>query len=121
VADRRPFKSLLGVSQHAAVFKTLTTSPATPLTFGIDGDDDHDDSDILSDVFDISIDEAEEQIENEKEEAGMKQNMAPPLLNMSLQEDEFVDGKPWNAVVVVGLRVYSNESQVEVKVVRSDW
>jgi len=46
-----------------------------------------------------------------------EQAMPPPPPAADEDEDEF-ERDPWNAIAVVGLRVYSKESGVSVKVVR---
>jgi len=90
----------------------IVTAPAA--------DDDDDDSDLESDVSDVSSDEVEETVKARKEvEALEKKNKALIRRNKPAWEvkNELVPGY-WNAVVVVGLRVYSKESGVSIKVVR---
>jgi hypothetical protein len=100
--------------------KVKSPSPSAPspiVGFPEDGDDD-DDSEINSDVSDISDGEIEDYLTEQTlaaEQAIPPPPPPPPLLEAG--EDEF-EADPWNAVVVVGLRVYSKESGVSVKVVR---
>jgi len=95
------------------------SAPPSIVSFLGNDDDDDDDSDINSDVSDISDGEIEDYIAEQKLAA--EQVPPPPPPNPEEEEDEF-EADPWNAVVVVGLRVYSKESGVSVKVVRPrDW
>jgi hypothetical protein len=95
------------------------SAPPSIVSFLGNDDDDDDDSDINSDVSDISDGEIEDYIAEQKLAA--EQVPPPPPPNPEEEEDEF-EADPWNAVAVVGLRVYSKESGVSVKVVRPrDW
>jgi hypothetical protein len=95
------------------------SAPPSIVSFLGADDDDDDDSDINSDVSDISDGEIEDYIAEQKLAA--EQVPPPPPPNPEEEEDEF-EADPWNAVAVVGLRVYSKDSGVSVKVVRPrDW
>ena len=86
-------------------------------------DEDDDDSDLDSDVSDVSSGELEEALEarkseyafEKKEKALLRRNNPAP----AKARDRLEQGG-WNAVVIVGLRVYSKESGVSIKVVRPD-
>jgi hypothetical protein len=94
------------------------SAPPSIVSFLGNDDDDDDDSDINSNVSDISDGEIEDYIAEQKLAA---EQVPPPPPNPEEEEDEF-EADPWNAVAVVGLRVYSKESGVSVKVVRPrDW
>ncbi|TVY57331.1 hypothetical protein LCER1_G001781 [Lachnellula cervina] len=110
------------VDINAAASKTLeipilgarvSVAPSLP---ALDSDDE---SDIVSVISDISSGVVEDAIAEAKlvAEAAIP---APPPPN-SDDEDEF-EKDPWNAIAVVGLRVYSKDSGVSVKVIRPrDW
>jgi hypothetical protein len=83
-----------------------------PSMFGDNFDDDDDLSDLDSVVSDISSGVIDEAVADAKIAAD---SAPPPPIEDS--EDEF-EKDPWNAIAVVGLRVYSRESQVSVRVVR---
>jgi len=94
------------------------SAPPSIVSFLGNDDDDDDDSDINSNVSDISDGEIEDYIAEQKLAA---EQVPPPPPNPEEEEDEF-EADPWNAVAVVGLRVYSKESGVSVKIVRPrDW
>lgn len=81
---------------------------------GFDDDEEDDLSDLDSNVSDITSGV----IEDEIAAANLAAEQAiPPPVTADDEEDEF-ERDPWNAIAVVGLRVYSKESGVSVKVVR---
>ena len=82
---------------------------------GFDDFDEDDLSDLDSNVSDITSGVIEDEIAAAKLAA--EQAMPPPPPAVDDDEDEF-ERDPWNAIAVVGLRVYSKESGVSVKVVR---
>lgn len=82
---------------------------------GLDDFDEDDLSDLDSNVSEITSGVIEDEIAAAKERA--EQAAPPPPPPADDDEDEF-ERDPWNAVAVVGLRVYSKESGVSVKVVR---
>jgi hypothetical protein len=91
----------------------LLNGSAPPLLGGFsDIDDDEDLSDIESVISDISIGIIDDTIA----EAKLAADSAPPPPTNE-DEDEF-QKDPWNAIAVVGLRVYCNGGEVGVKVVR---
>ncbi|KAH8687438.1 hypothetical protein BGZ60DRAFT_363165 [Tricladium varicosporioides] len=77
-------------------------------------DDSDDDSDINSVISDISSTAVEDAIAEEKLNAVAA---LPALPTADEDEDEF-QKDPWNAVAVIGLRIYSKDSGVSVKAVR---
>ncbi|TAQ87822.1 hypothetical protein B7494_g3844 [Chlorociboria aeruginascens] len=77
--------------------------------------DDDDDSDIESVVSDISVGAIDDEIA--AAELSNPDGNVPLTFGDEEEEDEF-QKDPWNAIVVVGLRVYSKESNVSVKVIR---
>ena len=83
---------------------------------GFDDFDEDDLSDLESNVSDITSGVIEDEIEAARR-AAQEASPPAPLLADDDDEDEF-ERDPWNAVAVVGLRVYSRESEVSVKVVR---
>ncbi|KAH8599322.1 hypothetical protein B0O99DRAFT_504411 [Bisporella sp. PMI_857] len=91
--------------------------PTPPVNlFGFDNDDDDDDDD-LSDLESVVSDISSAVIEDAIAEAKEAAKNAPPPSNNDDEDDEF-QRDPWNAVAVVGLRIYSKGSAVSVKVVR---
>lgn len=93
-------------------------APLPPPIFS-DLDDDDDFSDLESVVSDISSSAVSEALLDVKLLADA--SLPPPPLPIDDEEDEF-ERDPWNAVAVVGLRVYCKGSGVTVKVVRPrDW
>lgn len=90
---------------------------------------DVDESDLNSDVSDISDDDVEEEIERRTNlaEIAAMQFPKPSLQNKMHQpvepaeSDGFEREDAWNAVVTVGLRVYVQESGVEVGIIREEW
>lgn len=94
----------------------VLSDPNAPLPF----DDDEDDlSDLESVVSDISSGAISDAILDAKLLADAALPL-PPMPNED-EEDEF-EKDPWNAVAVVGLRVYCKGSGVRVKVVRpKEW
>ena len=81
---------------------------------GFDDFDEDDLSDLDSNVSDITTGVVEDEIAAAKLAAETSMPPPPPVEE---DENEF-ERDPWNAVAVVGLRVYSKESGVSVKVVR---
>ncbi|KAH8808104.1 hypothetical protein F5884DRAFT_677059 [Xylogone sp. PMI_703] len=73
-----------------------------------------DDSDINSEISDISEGVIDDELESMKLDTAA-QTPAPPTTEA--EPDEF-ERDPWNAIIVVGLRVYSKNSDVSVKIVR---
>ncbi|CAD6440215.1 25a5be1b-f331-47d8-a488-368a5033da88 [Sclerotinia trifoliorum] len=109
------FRSALATNPSASVSTstTVTHPPKVPIDESDDSDD-SDDSDlesICSDISDISVGVLDDIIEAENKA------IPPPPTTNSEEEDEF-EKDPWNAVLVVGLRVYSKESAVTVRVKR---
>jgi hypothetical protein len=101
-----------------AAFKTPTTS-AAPDASEADDDKDDDESELDSDVSDVSSGEVEDKVEQIKRQKGLdkqKKNAQPPIQIVKV-DDTFEPGY-WNPVVVVGLRVYSKESGVTIRVMR---
>lgn len=93
-----------------------TSDPNAPLPPSEENDDDEL-SDLESVVSDISSSAVSDAIAEAKLAADAA-NVPPPPTD---EEDEF-ERDPWNAVCIVGLRVYCKDSNVEVKVVRPrDW
>ncbi|PQE06950.1 Calpain family cysteine protease protein [Rutstroemia sp. NJR-2017a WRK4] len=89
------------------------TAPTPTSRTPIEDEDDSDLESILSDVSDITVGVIDDHIAAAK-------NIPPPpppAKGEEEEEDEF-EKDPWNAVVVVGLRVYSKESAVMVQVKR---
>ena len=82
---------------------------------GFDDFDEDDLSDLDSNVSDITSGVIEDEIAAAKLSSDAA--LPPPPPPVDDEEDEF-ERDPWNAVAVVGLRVYSKESGVSVKVVR---
>lgn len=89
---------------------------AAPSVADFDSDDE---SDIVSIVSDISDGVIEDAIALAKQDA--ETAVPAPLPPNPDEEDEF-EKDPWNAIAVVGLRIYSKDSGVSVKVIRPrDW
>jgi len=86
---------------------------APPSEAGFSDTDEDDLSDIESVVSDISSGEIDDVLEDQKLAA---QNALPPMPQDD-EEDEF-QKDPWNAVAVVGLRVYAKGGGVSIKLVR---
>ena len=87
---------------------------APPSEAGLsDTDSDDDLSDIESVVSDISSGEIDDIIEDQE----LAAENSRPLPLMDDEEDEF-QRDPWNAIAVVGLRVYAKGGGVSVKLVR---
>ncbi|TEY86630.1 hypothetical protein BOTCAL_0005g00520 [Botryotinia calthae] len=103
-------KSTTVTPQSAPALTSL--SILTPLKASIDDDDDSDLESICSDISDITVGVLDDVLETEAKAAP-----PPPLIKGEEEEDEF-EKDPWNAVLVVGLRVYSKESAVTVQVKR---
>ncbi|KAG0652956.1 hypothetical protein D0Z07_0085 [Hyphodiscus hymeniophilus] len=82
---------------------------------GFDDFDEDDLSDLNSNVSDITSGVVEDEIAAAKLAA---EAALPPILPPDDDEEDEFERDPWNAVAVVGLRVYSKESGVSVKVVR---
>jgi len=94
-----------------------TTMPKpTSTPSASEDEEDGNDSDLDSVVSEISSGTVEEEIEALKKQLAAKPKLPPPG-NSPVEEDGIEPGY-WNAVVVVGLRVYSKESGVSIKVVR---
>lgn len=82
---------------------------------GLDDFDEDDLSDLDSNVSDITSGVVEDEIAAAKLAA--EQALPPPPPPADDEEDEY-ERDPWNAIAVVGLRVYSRESGVSVRVLR---
>ncbi|KAM3074584.1 hypothetical protein ACMFMG_008013 [Clarireedia jacksonii] len=89
------------------------TVPNPPPRTPIEAEDDSDLESIVTDVSDITVGVIDDYIEAVKNVPPPP----PPAKGEEEEEDEF-EKDPWNAVVVVGLRVYSKESAVTVAVKR---
>lgn len=112
----------------SAINPTLPTSPAAvkapttlaaPVASEADNDEDDDESELDSDVSDVSSGEVEDKVEQIKRQKALekrKKKGRPPKKPEKV-DDTFEPGY-WNPVVVVGLRVYSKESGVTIRVVR---
>lgn len=88
-------------------------NPAAPENVAEDDESDYD-SDINSEISDISDGVIDDEIEATKlDEAAQN----PPPAPTEEEPDEF-ERDPWNAIIVVGLRVYSKNSDVTVRIVR---
>ncbi|KIN05743.1 hypothetical protein OIDMADRAFT_38228 [Oidiodendron maius Zn] len=85
-----------------------------PETGAPEDEDDEDLSDIESIVSDITTGVVEEAVEEARLAAETAATSEPPA---DEEEDEF-EKDPWNAVAVVGLRVYSKGSPVSIRVIR---
>ena len=94
--------------------KATVHGPSSISGFSDIDDDDDDLSELNSVVSDITSGELEDEIAAAKV---VDRALVTPATPADDEEDEF-ERDPWNAVVVVGLRVYSKESGVSVKVVR---
>ncbi|KAA8564893.1 hypothetical protein EYC84_010663 [Monilinia fructicola] len=94
---------------------TPTPKPALPLKNSpVDDPDDSDLESFCSDVSDITVGVIDDAIEAEA-----KALLAtPPTPSKDSEEEDEFESDPWNAVLVVGLRVYSKESAVTVTVKR---
>ncbi|KAH6682865.1 hypothetical protein B0J14DRAFT_133381 [Halenospora varia] len=88
-----------------------TSGPAFPRPAFDDSDDDSDINSVISDISSTAVEDA---IAEEKLNAVAA---LPALPTADEDEDEF-QKDPWNAVAVVGLRIYSKDCGVSVKVVR---
>lgn len=99
-------------TEPAAPASTLPTDPLAPKA-PIDDDEDSDLESICSDISDITVGVLDDIIEAESNAVPPP----PPAKAVEEEEDEF-EKDPWNAVLVVGLRVYSKESAVTVTVKR---
>jgi hypothetical protein len=109
-----------GLAQTLEIRVTGPNPSAPPSIVGFPEDDDDDDSDLNSDVSDISDGEIEDYLAEQKLAA--EQAITPPPTPPDEEVEDQFEADPWNAVAVVGLRVYSKESGVSVKVVRPrDW
>ncbi|TGO87468.1 hypothetical protein BPOR_0224g00110 [Botrytis porri] len=100
------------VTPESAPALTYVSIPI-PLKASIDDDDDSDLESICSDISDITVGVLDDVLETEAK--------ATPPPSPTKGEDDVVDEfekDPWNAVLVVGLRVYSKESAVTVQVKR---
>ncbi|TVY22911.1 hypothetical protein LHYA1_G008123 [Lachnellula hyalina] len=108
---------------NAAASKTLEIpiiSARASVAPSISGFDSDGESDIVSVISDISSGVVSDAIAEASKLVAEAANVAPPPPN-SDDEDEF-ERDPWNAIAVVGLRVYSKDSGVSVKVIRPrDW
>lgn len=87
-----------------------STEPPAP----IEDSDDSDLESILSDVSDISVGVIDDAIEA----ANVVPPPPPAPVKVEEEEEDEFEKDPWNAVVVVGLRVYSKESAVRLCVKR---
>ncbi|TGO61118.1 hypothetical protein BOTNAR_0134g00170 [Botryotinia narcissicola] len=100
------------VTPQAAPTLTSLSIPIPPKAT-IDDDDDSDLESICSDISDITVGVLDDVLETKAKAA------PPPSPTKGDEEDEDEFEKdPWNAVLVVGLRVYSKESAVTVQVKR---
>lgn len=97
----------------------LEVNGAPPSVLGLTDDEDDldDESDLESVVSDISDGIIEEELAALKQ--AEKDKPEEPKPDEGEEEDEF-QKDPWNAIVVVGLRVYSKGSCISVKVVRPE-
>ncbi|RFU27447.1 hypothetical protein B7463_g8897, partial [Scytalidium lignicola] len=93
-----------------------TEEPAPGAEDGVseESDSSDDDSDINSEISDISSGVIDDELEVLKLDAEA-QNSTPPANDED--PDEF-ERDPWNAIIVVGMRVYSKNSDVSVRIVR---
>jgi hypothetical protein len=121
-----PVQSTTGTD--SAINPTLPISPAAvkaPTTLAApdaskaDDDEDDDESELDSDVSDVSSGEVEDKVEQIKRQKALdkQKKQAQPPKKLEKVDDTFEPGY-WNPVVVVGLRVYSKESGVTIRVVR---
>ncbi|TGO49059.1 hypothetical protein BCON_0222g00090 [Botryotinia convoluta] len=104
-------KSTTVTPQSAPALTNL--SIPIPFKAPIDDDDDSDLESICSDISDITVGVLDDVLETEAKAAPPPS----PIKGEEEEEDEF-EKDPWNAVLVVGLRVYSKESAVTVQVKR---
>jgi hypothetical protein len=102
------------VATHPTLPLPSTMVPKLKATPGTPEDDDDDGSDLGSVVSDVSSGTLEQEIESMK----VKMAANPPLELDTPTEDYGIETSYWNPVVVVGLKVYSKESGVSIKVVR---
>jgi hypothetical protein len=112
----------------SAISPTLPTSPAAvkePTTLAApnaseaDDDEDDDESELNSDVLDVSSGEVEDKVEQIKRQKALekqKKKAQPP--KKVVKADDIFEPGYWNPVVVVGLRVNSKESGATIRVVR---
>lgn len=100
------------VTPQSAPTLTSLSIPIPPKA-PIDDDDDSDLESICSDISDITVGVLDDVLETEAKAAPPPS----PIKGEDDEEDEF-EKDPWNAVLVVGLRVYSKESAVTVQVKR---
>ncbi|TGO08397.1 hypothetical protein BTUL_0211g00160 [Botrytis tulipae] len=100
------------VTPQSAPTLTSLSIPIPPKA-PIDDDDDSDLESICSDISDITVGVLDDVLETEAKAARPRS----PTKGDEEDEDEF-EKDPWNAVLVVGLRVYSKESAVTVQVKR---
>jgi len=121
-----PVQSTTGTD--SAINLTLPISPAAvkaPTTLAApdaskaDDNEDDDESELDSDVSDVSSGEVEDKVEQMKRQKALdkQKKQAQPPKKLEKVDDTFEPGY-WNPVVVVGLRVYSKESGVTIRVVR---
>ncbi|KAF8855120.1 hypothetical protein BDZ45DRAFT_510581 [Acephala macrosclerotiorum] len=103
---------------NVAVEVTTKSGDATVIS------DIDDDSDINSDVSDISTDEVEEMIEEMRKDAYGKKlfPLEPPkpaALGLLPKDGSVI--LDWNASVTLGLRVYAQNSEIEMRIIRPEW
>ncbi|KAB8290791.1 hypothetical protein EYC80_008428 [Monilinia laxa] len=102
--------------KSATATKPSTTTSKLPLpliNFPVDDFDDSDLESFCSDVSDITVGVIDDIIEAEAKAVPL-----PSLINDDEEDEDEFEKDPWNAVLVVGLRVYSKESAVTVTVKR---
>lgn len=90
-----------------------------PFTIDISDDDTDYESDIESDISDVTDGDIDEAIEADAKLLAKKpdKSSAEKRQEEDEEEDEF-QKDPWNAVVTLGLRVYSKDSPVSMTVIR---
>lgn len=113
--DKAPTQSTLAGLPGLRINGVSISAPSSLSGISNFDDDDDDLSDLDSNVSDITSGVVEDEIAAAKPAA--EQAIPPPPIVAGDDEDEF-ERDPWNAIAVVGLRVYSKESGVSVKVVR---
>ncbi|KAM0124851.1 hypothetical protein ACHAP3_010094 [Botrytis cinerea] len=105
-------KSTTVASQSAPALTSLSTQ--TPPKAPVDDDDDSDLESICSDISDITVGVLDDVLETEAKAAPLPS----PIKGEEEEEEDEFEKDPWNAVLVLGLRVYSKESTVTVQVKR---
>jgi len=115
--DPAPAAQSIAIPETEACI-TLTPTPTITATLSpeiaVPEADDDDDSDLDSVVSDVSSGTIDEKIEEVK----MQMTAKPAQPVTPSGEEDNVEQGYWNPVIVVGLRVYSKESGVTIKVVR---